>query len=782
MRRASLIAILLSIGAVGVGVAGVLPAATASASVATLVGPGDEPTAADMAKIGESLAASMVRVEYTLQYDKGESPGSDVYSAWRRYAGGFGAMGGWDGDQGGGDWDKYITEERPAEIAGYLISPTRVVTSDPALHPRFIKEIEVRFAGKTVKATPAAYAKDRGALYLDLAEPLDGAKPLQFDGAKPGPYLAATYTERDGSWTVALGSSPARAGVKTDGKGATQRQFGGGEGVIVDRSGTPVGLWLGGVSKEEGAWKGSPEQWPKVSVSEMDKMLTDVERNAGSAVVRVELGFRSPRAGGAAGSGYGYDRYMMGDQGEQDITQWHGSGVLVDDRTVLVLANFKPKTTGRLERIQVFAPSGEIKGTFEGTLKDYGGFLATLEQPATGAARLYAGDITDLRDKLLMKAEVTVLGEIRTAYYSRERIGGYYLGWRRHVLPAVAPTRTSYSSYMSRDESSALNFLFTPEGELACIPISHREKVAAQDPWAARYGGGGGAGQMTPARYISEVLQDRSNSFDNENRPVSEDDENRLAWLGVEMQAMDPDLARENNVTDQTRGGTSGGMVTYVYADSPASKAGIKLGDILLRVHVEGQPKPIEVQAAPDFGMGGMMDQFWDSLDQMPAEYLDRMPKPWGTVETPLVRSLTDVGFGTPFKAEVFRDGKVTMMDFKVEQGPAHYDSAKRFKSEAAGMTVRDLTYEVRRFFQLKDDEPGVIIAKIESGEKAAVAGLKPYELIISVNDTPVRSAADLESAIAAGGEFRLSVKRMTTGRIVKIKLDPATLKENEGK
>jgi hypothetical protein len=42
-----------------------------------------------------------------------------------------------------------------------------------------------------------------------------------------------------------------------------------------------------------------------------------------------------------------------------------------------------------------------------------------------------------------------------------------------------------------------------------------------------------------------------------------------------------------------------------------------------------------------------------------------------------------------------------------------------------------------------------------------------------------VKSAADFEKAIAEGGEYRLNVKRMTTGRIVKIRLDPA---KGEGK
>ena len=85
---------------------------------------------------------------------------------------------------------------------------------------------------------------------------------------------------------------------------------------------------------------------------------------------------------------------------------------------------------------------------------------------------------------------------------------------------------------------------------------------------------------------------------------------------------------------------------------------------------------------------------------------------------------------------------------------------------------MRDLTYEVRRYFQIKENDPGVIISKIEKGSKAAVAGLKPYEIVLNVNDTPIRTTQDFEKAVttSTAGELRLSIKRMTEGRIVKLK------------
>ena len=82
---------------------------------------------------------------------------------------------------------------------------------------------------------------------------------------------------------------------------------------------------------------------------------------------------------------------------------------------------------------------------------------------------------------------------------------------------------------------------------------------------------------------------------------------------------------------------------------------------------------------------------------------------------------------------------------------------------------------------QKKADDPGVIIGGIEMGSRASKAGLKPYEIITHVNDQPVMNVKDFEKLTKDQKEVRLSVKRMTQGRIVKIKLvdeaatEPAT-------
>lgn len=709
-------------------------------------------TAADLAKIAKPLTTGLVRIEYTLKYDKGEGPGYLWSLASQESQQGYG---GWK------DTEQLIKEERPMEMAGFLIGASRVITEDPKFHPRFLDKIVVCIGDERIEATADSFAVDQDAWFLTLAQPTKTGKPLEFDAKRERPYYAVNYSESDGKWGVGIGGAGGGGGVyvKPSGEALVVDR----SSLYVDKAGGPVGMNFSGLLDADGAWRGSPERWATIKAAEMQKLLGDLEAKGTTALPRVALRFRSPRADSSAESMYGMS---YGGGSDSSMTEWNGSGILVDESTVLVLANFKPKLTGRLESIQVFGTDSKgVKATFAGTLKDYGAFLAKLETPMKGAATIFDGDITTLRGELLLKARIGVVGEQRTAYYWRDRFGGFEVGWRRHLYPRV--TTSPYRSYGGGDEGES--FYFTRDMRLAGIPLPRREKVATEE----RYSYGSGSG-LVASPYVAELLRERDKHLDPENRPLTEDEENRLAWLGVELQPMDAELARENKVIDETAGGENGAIVTYLYPDSPATKVGIQMGDIIVRLNVEGQPKPLDVSLDGMGDMSGYFMEMMERIDEIPPEYLDRLPKPWGAAENSLTRALTDIGFGTPFVAEVYRDGKMVRLDMKIEEGPSHYDAAKRFKSKAAGFTIRDLTYEVRRFYQLKPDDAGVILSKVEKGERGAIAGLKPFELITAVDDAPVKSVADVEKAIAAGGEFRLSVKRMTTGRIVKLKVGAA--------
>jgi hypothetical protein len=607
------------------------------------------------------------------------------------------------------------------------------------MHPRFIKDISVRFGDQLVKAKPAGYAINQAAMLLKLEKPLKGAKPLDFDPAKKPPYLAVTYAQTDGVWTTDVRSlSPAVTVTRSGREFLAVPSY----CVIVDSEGVPVGMSMNDEIPLDESWKGSPLKWPAVSSEQMKEALEKLEKSFNRGVFLVKLNFRSPKKTSR------YSPY----ESDEGATERHVLGGLIDPKTILVVADMKPKVTARLERITV-SPGGQkpLEAKFKCTLKDYGALVATLERPLEDALDLYDGKITDFRNKLLLAAQVKIEGEKCTTYFLRNRVVSFNVGWKRRLFPEV---RGSDDNLL----------LFDTRGRLVAFPIARREKVSVSRYYR------GGYPRLTPAAHMVPVSEDLAKHADPSNVPLTEEQENRLAWLGVVMQPLNTELARENKVSHLTRDGSIGGLVSYIYSDSPAAESGIRVGDVLIRIHVEDEPKPIDINVS-EHGYGGMAFP-WHKLDEVPEQYYDRIPRPWPSAENGFTRALTDLGFGKKFVLEMSREGEVLRKEFAVVESPPHHDTAKKHKSEALGLTVKDLTYEVRRYFQKKSDDPGVICSKIEPGSKASVAKIKPYEIITHINEKPVKTVKDFEKLVAEGGELRLSVKRMTKGRVVKIKMD----------
>jgi len=677
-------------------------------------------SAADHIAAARAVAPSVAFVEYELKYDKGEVRGPDSY--WNRA-------------------EDLIAQERPMELDAFLLEPTLVAAPDIAPHPRFIKSVRVRYGDELVEASPAGYFADYPAVLLKLARPLPGTKPLEFTPDAEGPYLNIFYDLRDEGWRVKVTPFAGNTVLPVGGAPYVESD---GYSVITTEDGRPVGLSMTGRLPADGSWKGSPLKWRSVSAGEMDKLLAELKRNTDACLLRTKLNLRSPKAK----PGDRYSFMMMDD--DANATENNVVSVLVEPRKALVLANLRPKATARLERITVFDAGGTpVSATFLHTLKDYGCFVAELEKPLPGPVVISAQPVASQYGKLLLSAEVSVQGDNRVAYLDRARIVGFKIGWQRRVYPEL------------RDDSDN-TFLFDLQGRLVALPVVRRQPAAQENRWMSR------KVLLTPAAFLQEALRNVPESIDPSNVPLSEEEENRLAWIGAELQALDKELARANGVADQTQDGETGALVSYVYPGSPAAAAGVQPGWILLRVQVEGEPKPIEVQL--DEYVFDRVPFPWDRLDELPEQLYDQIPKPWPPVENQFIRALTDVGFGRSFTAEFFADGKKLLKQFKVVESPPHFDSAPQYEAEDLGITVRDLTYEVRRYFQKKADDPGVIVSKVEPGSKASVAGIKPYEIITHINDQPVTDVESFQKLCAGKDELKLSVKRMTRGRLVPIK------------
>ncbi|AND68288.1 hypothetical protein ATSB10_08340 [Dyella thiooxydans] len=193
--------------------------------------------------------------------------------------------------------------------------------------------------------------------------------------------------------------------------------------------------------------------------------------------------------------------------------------------------------------------------------------------------------------------------------------------------------------------------------------------------------------------------------------------------LGVMVQGISDDMVK---VYKLDRG--AGAAVTQVSPDSGAEKAGIEPGDIILKYN------------------GQEIDQPGD------------LP--------PLV-GLTKPGTKVPL--EILRDGKHKTLEVTVGSAPRDPDAVSSTGSIAAsvtgaralGLTVGPLDADDRKQMGLRAGE-GVQVTDI-SGEAAAQAGLRPGDVILRVDQTPIGSVADFKSAtreVKAGSTVLLLVRR----------------------
>jgi hypothetical protein len=306
-----------------------------------------------------------------------------------------------------------------------------------------------------------------------------------------------------------------------------------------------------------------------------------------------------------------------GEELSESATEGNVIGVLLPQNRVLILADLKPRVTARLERITVHPATGEpITATFAGSLRDFGALVATLDQPLPGAIPVSSADLLSLREQLLLRADVSLQGEMRSEYWQTARISSCEIGLRQRLYPQLDEPEPGHA------------FLFTRDHHLLALPVVRRGKVSGE-----RYTYDAREVELTPARYLAEAAADLPAAADTSNVPVSEADENRLAWLGLELQPLNRELARANGVSVQTRDGETGALITYVHPDSPAAKAGIASGGVLLRLTSPSQPLPIEIQLEEDYTRSRPFP--WERLDEVPEQFFSVCPRRGPRWKTP---------------------------------------------------------------------------------------------------------------------------------------------------
>ncbi|HVA95774.1 MAG TPA: DegQ family serine endoprotease [Candidatus Dormibacteraeota bacterium] len=180
-------------------------------------------------------------------------------------------------------------------------------------------------------------------------------------------------------------------------------------------------------------------------------------------------------------------------------------------------------------------------------------------------------------------------------------------------------------------------------------------------------------------------------------------------FLGVTIQAVNPDMAKAFGLA---QGG--GALVGDVEPNSPASKAGVQRGDVILELN--GQ----KVNGPDDLSV-----------------------------------RIAELAPGTVAHLKVFRNGQSRNIDVTLGENTGKGQGLQGSEAAAAalkGVQVQNLTRALAQQLGLPASSTGVVVTEVDSSSAAAAAGIQQGDVIEEVNRKPVRNVNQYEQAIAGAG------------------------------
>jgi serine protease Do len=191
-------------------------------------------------------------------------------------------------------------------------------------------------------------------------------------------------------------------------------------------------------------------------------------------------------------------------------------------------------------------------------------------------------------------------------------------------------------------------------------------------------------------------------------------------YLGVSLQAVDEDVAPAVGVAKGM-----GELVRTVVPGTPGAKAGLQQGDVI--VQVNGQ------QVTPD----------------QTVSYLVANVQPGTRVPVEIVRNGKHA---TVYVTVGERPTEDTLNKIRDGSGGATNDNsgAPAAPQKALGLSLAPLTPDLARAANLPATAHGVIVTAVDANSNAAEQGLQRGDLIVSVNNQPVTTPAQIIATVEA--------------------------------
>ena len=650
-----------------------------------------------------------------------------------------------------GKGDDISEKAKPRRFPAFAVSEDTFLVGDPFVRAKHLDRIEIWFRGDKVPATEVARIEGQDAVVLKAGRAVKGVSPLAF--AKGDPSERETWRWDGDSLTVK--SSGVGTNDMTTVSVSSGRIFRRGESnsLYVDKDRRPVWIDFGARTEvPDGKFEYvSPAEWTRHPADSFEKSAEAIEKKVAAASVGVLLKLEAEEKEGRRS----YFSFSSDDSNKNEID---AVGFAVGGR-VIVPCDLGGDKIARLSKAEAaFSDGSSTNLVFAGALAEWNAIL--FDVPEDFRAKLAPLEIAkgsaDGFDNSVAWC-VTVENENGrvVADARRRRFEGV-----EFLRGAVFVPRAAGGEEWS--ERRVRSFVLDADGRIASFALARRFKA---ERWSSSE-----KECVTTADLARFVAGEGVNP---EFAPRREEDRNRLVWLGVETVQLTDALARERKAQSFMKEYSRPPYVTEVYAGSPAQASGIKVGDVLLAVR-RGSEAERELESERDYS-----SRDWGAF--FSSEYAifgGTDSTPWPNVENELNKLLTQFGVGAKVTLVYARDGQRREAAVSLESAPVHYKNAPKSRNRALGLSVRDMTFEVRRFFKFDEKAPGVVIAKVKPGSPAAVAGLKPFELVTEVNGENVVDAKDFASKIKGRQDLVFAVRRLAQTRMVKIHVEPEAEKE----